>query len=169
MRCGWGFLYLKYVGKPPPPAPTMPAWRMISTVSSALKALTSSRLRCFNSAMIVRLVLFEARRNPRVVELGGLCDVVLHVLWNLVVGVDGLHRTLGHAHAAVNALRGVDQVVVSLVIDAINGARRNASSVLRADTRFGYHVGHCRFSPLLSPCLRPVSPSIVALVPKVAE
>src|SRR5215203_1056613 len=51
--CGCGFLYLKYVGKPPPPAPTMPAWRMISTASSLLSAFTSPRLRRTNSAKIL--------------------------------------------------------------------------------------------------------------------
>jgi hypothetical protein len=31
----------------------MPAWRMISTVSSTLNFFTSSRLRCFISAMTI--------------------------------------------------------------------------------------------------------------------
>lgn len=47
-----GFAYLKYVENPPPPAPRMPAWRMISTASSLLKAFTSSRLHCFISATL---------------------------------------------------------------------------------------------------------------------
>src|ERR687897_3592202 len=55
IRRGCGFFHLKYVGKPPPPAPTMPAWRMISTASSLLSAFTSSRLRCTNSAKILSL------------------------------------------------------------------------------------------------------------------
>src|SRR4028118_763425 len=98
MRWGRGDLYLKYVGKPPPPAPTMPAWRMISTASSTLKALTSSRLRCFISATthrprsVVLRVDLDARRGRRVVELGGPGHVVLHVFRNLVAGVDGLYR-----------------------------------------------------------------------------
>src|SRR5918992_4444425 len=90
----------------------------------------------------MQLIDLDAWRDPRVVELGGLGDVVLHVFGDLIVGVDGLHRALGQAHGAVDALLGVDHEVVALVVDAVNRAHRYASSVLRADTRFGYNVGH---------------------------
>src|SRR5687768_18375568 len=75
----------------------MPAWRMISTASSTLKALTSSRLRCFSFAMI-RLVDFDARRDARVVELGGPGLGMLHLFGDLVARIDGLHRAFRHAH-----------------------------------------------------------------------
>src|SRR5215208_7645775 len=147
----------------------MPAWRMISTASSALRAFTSSRLRCFISAtlspkIVVRLVELDARRGPRVVELGGLGDVVLHVLGDLVVGVDGFDRALGHAHGAVDALLGVDQIMVSLIVDAVNRARTHACGVLRADTRFGNNVGHYRSSSII---LAPVPTSKVTRDPDV--
>src|SRR3712207_1653368 len=93
----------------------MPAWRMISTASSTLRAFTSSRPRCFSSATILaRLVELDAGRGARVVELCGLRDVALHLLGDLVAGVDGLDRALGHAHRAVYALLGVDQVLVEI-------------------------------------------------------
>src|SRR5918998_3876267 len=143
MRCGCGLAYLKYVGKPPPPAPTMPAWRMISTASSTLRVFTSSRLRRFNSAISVEL---DARRGARVVELGGPGDVALLVLWDLIARVDSLHRALRHAHRAVDALVGVDYEVISGIVDAVDGTCPHARRVLRADTRFGYNVGHYRSS-----------------------
>src|SRR5918994_4390218 len=149
MRCGWGFLYLKYVGKPPPPAPTMPAWRMISTASSTLRVLTSSRLRRFISAMI-RLVDFDAGRDVRVVELGCPGLGMLHRFGNLVARIDGLHRAFWHAHGAVDALGGVDHELVIGVVDAVHRARPYASRVLRADTQFGDNIGHV-VSPLLVP------------------
>src|SRR5918997_1029986 len=127
----------------------MPAWRMISTASSTLRALTSSRLRCFSSAMILdRLVELDARRGARVVELGGLRGVALHLVGDLVAGVDSLHRTLGHAHGAVYALLGVDQVLVARVVDAVHRARPHPCGVLRTDTRFGDNVG--KYRPSLS-------------------
>src|SRR5918994_1764354 len=62
---------------------------------------------------VVRLIDFDARGDVRVVELGGLAYVVLHVFGDLVAGIDGLHR-----------------------------ARPYASRVLRADTQFGNNIGH---------------------------
>src|SRR5918994_417621 len=85
---------------------------------------------------------FDARRGPRVVELGGPAHVVLHVFGDLIARVDSLHRTLRHAHRAVNALRRIDYEVVARVVDAVHRTSPNAGRVLRADTRFGYDIGH---------------------------
>src|SRR5688572_28837367 len=114
----------------------MPAWRMISTASSTLKALTSSRLRRFNSVMI-RLVDLDAGRDARVVELGGSGLGVLHLFGDLVARIDGLHRAFRHTHGAIYALSGVDHELVIGVVDAVHRARPYASRVLRADTQFG--------------------------------
>src|ERR671916_3247613 len=113
----------------------------------------------------MQLIDLEAWRDPRVVELGGLGDVVLHVFGDLVVGVDGLHRALGQAHGAVYALLGVDHEVVARVVDAVNRARPHASGVLRADTRFSYNVGHYRSSSE-TPSFSPVPTSIMTLGPE---
>src|SRR5215204_1687279 len=149
----------------------MPAWRMISTASSTLKAFTSSSLRCFIPVTIGRprepSIALDTRRDTRVVELGGLGRVVAHVLGDLVVGVDGLHRTLGHAHGAVYALLGVDHEVVPTVVDAVNRAYLHASGVLRADTRFDNNVGHYRSSSPEHPYSPPVPTSTVTPVSEV--
>src|SRR5918994_1866463 len=76
---------------------------------------------------VVRLIDFDARGNVRVVELGGLAYVVLHLFGDLVARIDGLHRALWHAHGAV---------------DALHRARPYASRVLRTDTQFGNNIGH---------------------------
>src|SRR5215217_6338904 len=76
---------------------------------------------------VLRLIDFDTGRHIRIVELGGLAYVVLHVFWDLVARVDGLHRAFWHAHGAV---------------DAVRRAYHYARGVLRADTRFGYNVGH---------------------------
>src|ERR687889_917697 len=115
----------------------------------------------------MQLIDLKARRDPRVVELGGLGDVVLHVFGDLVVGVDGLYRALGHAHGAVYALRGVDDELVPGVVDAVNRAHPHASGILRADTRFDNNVGHYRSSSPEHPYSRPVPTSMVTLVPEV--
>src|SRR5215210_4108537 len=115
----------------------------------------------------MQLINLDARRDPRVVELAGLGDVMLHVFGDFVVGVDGLHRALGHAHRAVYALRGVYDEVVPTVIDAVNRAHPYASGILRADTRFDNNVGHYRSSSPEHPYSPPVPSSIVTLVPEV--
>src|SRR3712207_3288385 len=113
---------------------------MISTASSTLKAFTSSRPRRFSSTMA--LVDFYAGRGRRVVELGGSRHVSLHLLGDLVAGVDRLYRAHGHAHRAVDAFVGVDHEVVVGVVDAVDRTRPDAGRVLRADAGFGYDVGH---------------------------
>ena len=99
---------------------------------------------------VVRLIDFDARGDVRVVQLGGLAYVVLHLFGDLVARIDGLHRALWHAHGTVDALGGVDHELVIGVVDAIHRARPYASRVLRADTQFGDNIGHV-VSPLLVP------------------
>src|SRR5215213_4141126 len=99
---------------------------------------------------VIRLIDFDARGDVRVVELGGLAYVVLHLFGDLVVRIDGLHRALWHAHRAVDALGGVDHELVVGVVDAVDRASPYARRVLRADTQLGYNVGHV-VSPLLAP------------------
>jgi hypothetical protein len=91
---------------------------------------------------VVRLIDFDARGDFRVVELGGLAYVVLHVFGDLVARIDGFHRAFWHAHGAVDALSRVDHELVIGVVDAIHRARPYASRVLRADTQFGNNIGH---------------------------
>src|SRR5215218_11301156 len=97
---------------------------------------------------VVRLIDFDARGDFRVVELGGLAYVVLHVFGDLVARIDGLHRAFWHAHGAVDALSRVDHELVIGVVDAVHRTRPYASCVLGADTQFGNNIGHVD-SPLL--------------------
>ena len=78
-----------------------------------------------------------------------LGDVAFHLLGNLVLGVDGLHRTLGLAGPAIDTLFGVDNELVPAVIDAVDRADLYAGLVLRADARLGDYVGHNIWTLLL--------------------
>src|SRR5215204_4669982 len=108
---------------------------------------------------VIRLIDFDARGDVRVVELGGLAYVVLHVFGDLVARIDGLHRALWHAHGAVYALGRVDHELVIGVVDAVHRARPYASRVLRADTQFGNNIGHalplCSVGRLLHTSIMP--------------
>ena len=108
---------------------------------------------------VIRLIDFDARGDVRVVELGGLAYVVLHLFGDLVARIDGLHRALWHAHGAVYALGRVDHELVIGVVDAVHRARPYASRVLRADTQFGNNIGHalplCSVGRLLHTSIMP--------------
>src|SRR5215211_1745082 len=97
---------------------------------------------------VIRLVDFDARRDVRVVELGGPGLGMLHLFGDLVARIDGLHRAFWHAHGAVDALSRVDHELVISVVDAVHRTRPYASRVLGADTQFGNDIGHV-VSPLL--------------------
>src|ERR687890_209889 len=73
--------------------------------------------------------------------VGGLGGVALHVFGDLVLGVDGLDRTLGFAGAAIDALFRVDHEVVAGVVDAVDRANLDTTLVLGADTRLRDHIG----------------------------
>src|SRR5690349_19627354 len=73
-------------------------------------------------------------------ELG----IHLQPLLRLAVGVgnDGVGRALGLAHAAVDALVGMDHQHVVALVEAIDGADLHAVHVLALDAVFGDDVGH---------------------------
>src|SRR5215208_5313724 len=75
-------------------------------------------------------------------EVGVLCDVALHLLWDLVLGIDSLDWALRLAGAAVYALLGVDQELIPTVVDAVYGAYLHTGLVFGADTRLRDDVGH---------------------------
>src|SRR5918993_5738532 len=59
--------------------------------------------------------------------------VALHLLGDLVLGVDGLHRALRLTSPAVYALLGVYEELVSSVVDAVHRTDLNTGLVLRPD------------------------------------
>ncbi len=65
-------------------------------------------------------------------EVGVLGDVTLHVVGDLVLGVDGLDRALGLARLTVYALLWVDKELVPTVVDAVNRTNLDARLVLCA-------------------------------------
>src|SRR5918912_2879595 len=93
----------------------------------------------------------EAGTSPRAtVEaqslevVGGLCDVGLHLLGDLVLGVDGLDRALRLASAAVYALLGVDHEVVTPVVDAVHRTDLDTGLVLGPYARLRDDIGHVK-------------------------
>ena len=60
----------------------------------------------------------------------------------LGVGQDRLDRAFRLAHAAVDALVGVDDQHVLALVEAVHGADLDAVHVLAPDAGFGDHVGH---------------------------
>src|SRR5919202_1982077 len=76
------------------------------------------------------------RSGSALLEVVGVFGyVALHLLGDLVLGVDGLDRALGLAGPAVYALFGVDHKVIAGVVDAVNRTYLDTGLVLRADTR----------------------------------
>src|SRR5919112_421763 len=102
--------------------------------------------------------------------VGGLGGVALHVLGDLVLGVDCLHGALRLARPAVDALLGVDHEVVARVVDAVDGTDLDAALVLRADARLSYDVGHKSFlllslsSSFIPACPRPQHPLLTTVI-----
>src|SRR5215213_8456916 len=74
--------------------------------------------------------------------LGGLGGVALHVLGDLVLGIDGLDRALGFAGAAIDALFRVDHEVIAGVVDAVDRTDLDAALVLCPDTWLRDHIRH---------------------------
>src|SRR5215218_3080052 len=85
-------------------------------------------------------------------ELFILGDVALHLLGDLILGIDRLHRPLGLASPTVYALFGVDQELVPAVVDTVNRTNLHTRLVLRAVARLGYYIGHTG-SPSETPLL----------------
>src|SRR5215211_6760421 len=93
-------------------------------------------------------------------EVGVLCDVALHLLWDLVLGVDSLDWALRLAGAAVYALLGVYEELIPSVVDAVDRTDLDTGLVLGAYAGLRDHVGHlfCLLPPgtyrfLFSPSL----------------
>src|ERR671921_2111927 len=68
--------------------------------------------------------------------------VALHLLGDLVLGVDGIHRAFRLTSPAVYALLGVDEELIPAVVDAVNRTDLNTGLVLRAYTGLRNNVGH---------------------------
>src|SRR5215207_5671577 len=81
-----------------------------------------------------------------------LGDVALHLLGDLILGVDRLHRALGLASPTVYALFGVDQELVSAVVDAVNRTNLHTRLILCTDAGLGDYIGHTG-SPSETPLL----------------
>ena len=72
------------------------------------------------------------------VELGH----VLLAFWHVFFCVDGVHRALGDAHGAVDALVGVDGEKVGAFAEAVDRTNVHTVGVLTLDTGFGDYVRH---------------------------
>jgi hypothetical protein len=75
-------------------------------------------------------------------EVDVLGYVALHLLRNLVLGVDGLNRALRLTRPAVNALLGVDHELIPTVVDAVDRTDLDTGLVLGTYTRLRNDVGH---------------------------
>src|SRR3954468_1808712 len=89
--------------------------------------------------------------------LAGKVGVQLEPLLRLAVGVgqDRRRRAFGLAHAAVDALVGVDHQHVFAFVEAVDGTHFHAVHVLALDAVFGNDVGHGRIIGL--PATTPVN------------
>src|SRR5215204_2280499 len=75
-------------------------------------------------------------------EVGVLCDVALHLVWDLVLGIDSLDWALRLAGAAVYALLGVYEELIPSVVDAVDRTDLDTGLVLGAYAGLRDHVGH---------------------------
>src|SRR5215216_2443956 len=75
-------------------------------------------------------------------EVGVLCDVALHLLGDLVLGIDSLDWALRLAGAAVYALLGVYEELIPSVVDAVDRTDLDTGLVLGAYAGLRDHVGH---------------------------
>src|ERR1700675_3408939 len=67
----------------------------------------------------------------------------------VAIGDDRLGRALRFAHAAINALAGVDHEHVFTGVEAVNWADFDAVHVFAANAVLGDHIGHGRQCPCL--------------------
>ena len=80
-------------------------------------------------------------------EVGVLSDVALHLLGDLVFGIDGLHRALGLAGSTVDTLFGVDHELVPAIVNIVYRANVHAGLVFCADAGLGDYLGHIGSPP----------------------
>src|SRR5262245_14989193 len=71
-----------------------------------------------------------------------LLGVAGPLLGHRVVGEDRLDRALRLARPAVDALVGVDVILVVALVDTVDRANGDAGGILGADTRLGDNIGH---------------------------
>src|SRR5215831_16302443 len=83
-------------------------------------------------------------RLPNLRELGiERCEGLL-IGGNIILGKDGLDRTLGHAERAIDALIGIDDEKIRALPEAVDRAHVDAVGILAADAALGDDVGHAR-------------------------
>src|SRR5215211_8969782 len=102
--------------------------------------------------------LVETRLVWLLEEVDVFSYVALHLLGDLVLGVNGLNRALRLTRPAVYALLGVDEELIPAVIDAVDRTDLDTGLVLGAYTGLRNNIGHL-FSLLpmdLSPSSYPV-------------
>jgi hypothetical protein len=86
----------------------------------------------------------EVARLLVLVELGVDRAVLSPLFRQIIFEEDCLDRTDLGTHAAVNALIGIDEILLSIIrgVDTIDGANLDAALILHADTRLGDYVRH---------------------------
>src|SRR6266705_1558030 len=80
--------------------------------------------------------------GPDLRELGVERGEFLLLLGHVFLGHDRVHRTLGDADRAINALVRVDHQHIRPLVEAIDGAHIDAVGILALDAAFGDDVGH---------------------------
>src|SRR3954451_12409722 len=112
-------------------------------------ALAGLRAEVLVALALLALVLVDVSlRGPLPGDVGpgpvGVLPVQLRPLLGLGLGVgqDGLGRALGLAHAAVDALVGVDDEHVVALVETVDRADLDAIHVLAPDAGLGDYVGH---------------------------
>ena len=89
-----------------------------------------------------RCCLFLGDHRPLLRELGVQLLELLLAGGQLLLGEDRLHRALGLAQRAVDALLRVDGEKVRTFVKAVDGADLDAIHVLALDAVFGDDEGH---------------------------
>src|SRR5690606_2329021 len=92
-----------------------------------------------------RILAFDNDR-PGLGQLGIEADKVLHACRHVILGKNGLRRTLCHAQGTVDALLGVDHEEVRAFMEAIHRAHINAIRVFALDAVVGYNISHVGIS-----------------------
>src|SRR5262245_57919091 len=98
-----------------------------------------------HEASVLALASFRANCVTEVLsakERAVLRGIALPLLGHRVVGEDRLDRALRLARPAVNALVGVDVILVIALVDAVDWADGNTRGILGTDTRLRDNIGH---------------------------
>src|SRR6185437_6154703 len=92
-------------------------------------------------------VLFGRDVRPLLREFAVELEPLLEV--RLSVRLDSVDRALGHAHPAVDTLVGMDNEQVLALVEAVDGAHRNAIGGLALDAPFIDDVGQLSLLPTI--------------------